>query len=527
MKKRLLAGNTKVRFNKISADTAIPPFIKSIFQGHVEKYIQTESPIVVQATPHFDLTDKDLTHLKDRFHEVFRDVACFSDEEVEQVLRSALILRMDYIVKPVDTMRRILFDGQNSISLEEMDISLSPFYKVLSYAELLIEECRRLSHTSIESDEYSNLINEILHRKTESEPLKLVIHDFSVLTDFLSEAKGEEVGRVEGQVVQEFMADRNLWSFRRAVDVEMKLGKEEFDAVELEMTLKRYLELKSEFSQNEQQTTKTAEPVPEPTEIESFENILEDAKEIAKEEPEGFEDKVFMEPADDEEEKSGPEPEFQIEESPMQMEDLELNEVNQDEAVDLDDIVGSTETGAFTDDVKIKPPETKKDQPDEGWDLDDVLGSETLIQDDSSEKAPEKPPEPKNIAPAPERKSEEKPQPKKQMRIIRRDQSPASDMNVSGSRGLEDKTFSAHTGLRQMIDSKTEKVFVKKLFGNDQNAYDHLMNKLEESESWRVAKILIDNELFKRDVDPFSREAIKLVDLVYSRYYPEEGVGGK
>ena len=54
-----------------------------------------------------------------------------------------------------------------------------------------------------------------------------------------------------------------------------------------------------------------------------------------------------------------------------------------------------------------------------------------------------------------------------------------------------------------------------------------MVNKLEEAESWRVAKILIDNELFKRDVDPFSREAIKLVDTVYTHYYPEEGVGGK
>jgi hypothetical protein len=53
------------------------------------------------------------------------------------------------------------------------------------------------------------------------------------------------------------------------------------------------------------------------------------------------------------------------------------------------------------------------------------------------------------------------------------------------------------------------------------------MAKLDLAESWRAAKVLIDNELYKRDVDPFSREAIKLVDMVYSRYYPEEGVGGK
>ena len=77
------------------------------------------------------------------------------------------------------------------------------------------------------------------------------------------------------------------------------------------------------------------------------------------------------------------------------------------------------------------------------------------------------------------------------------------------------------------VAGKLEKTFVKKLFGGEQEGFEDLLGRLEEAESWRVAKILIDNELFKRDVDPFSREAIKLVDLVYILYYPEEGVGGR
>jgi len=90
-----------------------------------------------------------------------------------------------------------------------------------------------------------------------------------------------------------------------------------------------------------------------------------------------------------------------------------------------------------------------------------------------------------------------------------------------------DDTQVKREGLKNFIDSKTEKAFVKKLFGGDAAAYELLLGKLNEAESWREAKILIDNELFKRDVDPFSREAIKLVDLAYNHYYPEEGLGGK
>ena len=538
LKKRLLAENKRVRFSKISADPAIPPFIKALFQSRVEFFIRTESPITIQSTPHFDISDRDLTDIKERFFEIFREAASFSSDEVSEILQSALIQRMDYLVKPVDTMRRLLFNGGRSVTMEKMTLVLNPFLKILPYADQLIEECRRLNYHAIESDEYNNLMNELFERIINDEPVKLAVRDFSVLTDFVSETKGEEVSRIEGQLVQEFMADRNLWGFRRAIEVEMKLGKEDFDLVDLEMTLRRYLELKADFSESQEkeqaETTKKVES-----------EILEDIKNLS--ETEQGPEVLSEEPLEEE----------------SQPERLELSDTTE-ESFDLEDFVPSEDSKPSIDDVRIVPPESEKNQ-DEGWDLDDVLGSDSLIQDEvepevipkpkPEPKSEEKPeleikPEPKPEAkpePKPETKPEagpapglkvekppektaipeEKQKPKKQMRIIRRDQNPPVMEKTKKESDFGESKVSVVGGLREMIDSKTEKVFVKKLFANDQNAYDHLIKKLEESESWRVAKILIDNELFKRDVDPFSREAIKLVDLVYSRYYPEEGVGGK
>ena len=409
-----------------------------------------------------------------------------------------------------------------------MTLVLNPFLKILPYADQLIEECRRLNYHAIESDEYNNLMNGLFERIINDEPVKLAVRDFSVLTDFVSETKGEEVSRIEGQLVQEFMADRNLWGFRRAIEVEMKLGKEDFDLVDLEMTLRRYLELKADFSQSlEKEHAETTKKVES--------GILEDLKNLS--EPEQGPEILSEEPLEEE----------------SQPESMDLSETAE-ESFDLEEFVPSEDSKPSIDDVRIVPPESEKNQ-DEGWDLDDVLGSDSLIQDEvEPEVIPKSKPEPKSeVKPEPEIKPEPKPEPrsepapapkagqppektevtedkqkpKKQMRIIRRDQNPPMTEKAKKESDFGESKVSVMGGLRQMIDSKTEKIFVKKLFANDQNAYDHLIKKLEESESWRVAKILIDNELFKRDVDPFSREAIKLVDLVYSRYYPEEGVGGK
>ena len=421
IKKRLLGGNESVRFQRILTDNGIPTFIKDLFQKRVEEFITTESPFSVQATPHFSLQPDDLEAIRNEVQDVLQEAALFDQREVESVLREALVLRLDYLTKPFDTMRRLLFEKKDRVTHARMKEVLNPFSNILSYANEVLKTCHRQEKTSIDREEFEEIAADVRKRVVEEDPVRVVLREISALTEFLSETKGEEMTRVEGELLQEFMADRKLGDFRRAVSVEMKLGKESFDALELEMTLKRYLRLKEELSRT---------PPPEKK------DSLEDSR---------SEEQLEKEALSDEE-----------------------------------------------------PPHEDKE-----WDLEEVLTEEALPLDMEAGKS--------------KGPSKQESNPPQSIGIVREEK---EDIEAD----VEERT---RKSLGEMIDGKTEKVFVKKLFGGDATAYRHLADKLEEAESWRVAKVLIDNELFKRDVDPFSREAIKLVDLVYSRYYPEEGGGGK
>jgi len=428
LKKRILGGREQVRFAKISADDALPNFIKTLFKKRVENLIDKESPLSVNSTPHFALSQSNIERLQSRFLDVLLEAASFQGKEIEEILHEALVTRLDYLVKPVDTMLRTLFEKRTEVDLSTMDSILDPFKKHLPYAEEFLKECRGQGKSSLNREEYRKVASNLLHRLTEKDPVKVVLQDFTVLTGFLSETKGEEVTKIEGSMIQDFLADRNLWDFRKAVEVEMKLGREDFDSAGLEVTLKRYLELKEGFSQSE-------------------ESIVEESA---------------IEP-----------------------------EIEEDKVEEVKPLAG-------TDD----------------WDLEEVLGEETFTLGVEEEKKPL------------DEKPKQKPKP---MRIIRREQKKEEEKTetLEPEKAFPEVRTQRKEGLRSLINGKTEKLFIKKLFGGDAEAYDDLLDKLDEAESWRVAKILIDNELFKRDVDPFSREAIKMVDLVYSRYYPEEGVGGK
>ncbi|MBN2200712.1 hypothetical protein JW777_02030 [bacterium] len=459
LKKRIMGGSDKVRFGRIQADNAIPPFIKVIFRNRVEEYLISESPLSFKSTPHFDLKPEDIEGLRGQILDVFRETAIFRQEEVEEILRQALVLRLDYLVKPVRTMGTLLYEKKDRIDIFDLEKRLDPFSKVLPYSENVVKECRRLGYTELEKDEYPGLAADVVRKMAGQDPVKLVLHDFSVLTDFVSETKGEEIGRVGGDVLREFLEDRSMTSFRKAVEVEVKLGKEDFDAADLEMTIKRYLELKETFGSSPAAAASAVERAerPEPADP--------------------------VRPAD---RKPAPAP----------------------------------APAPAPEPVVIEEPE----KLEESWDLDSVLGEETPLLAVEPEKEVFEPVEkPKSV--------------KKPMRIIRREQAEEEEepetADADSLESIDAELISERRGkdsrrpsFRSLIDEKTEKVFVKKLFNGDGDAYGKLMQKLEDAESWRVAKILIDNELFKRDVDPFSREAIKLVDLIYSRYYPEENVGG-
>jgi len=442
LKKKLLNDNEHIKYRKIVEEKALPPYIRGLFKNKVKYFFQEESPLEFKSTPHFKLNSDDIKEYRDKLVNIFWEGAIFSRTEVEDILKEALVLRLNYLVKPIDTIRRMLFDDRDNVSLDNMDQMLASFKNILPYAEVIIRECSKQGKSMVDKNIFSNIAAEQLQNIFKDNVVEKALSDFSVFMDFLSATKGESVNVIDGKILQEFFADRNLWGFRRALEVEMKINGKVFSPENLEVVLKRYMELKNEFG--------------------------------TRGEEEEIQEKVSTLTAEEEKQETDSEKEIQKEEK--------AQEEKISETLD--------------------------------WELDE--DTEESIEQEQEEIKEQKETKPKD-----KKKN-------KTMRIIRRDDDSKRDIDEEKEEEkLEQETEELDLGLRDLIDSKMEKSFIKKLFDNNSKAYENLIEKLNKAESWREAKVLIDNELFKRDVDPFSREAIKLVDLVYGIFYPEEGVGGK
>ena len=101
-----------------------------------------------------------------------------------------------------------------------------------------------------------------------------------------------------------------------------------------------------------------------------------------------------------------------------------------------------------------------------------------------------------------------------QRRVVVSSENPVIDREK-----LEEQPPGPYPSLYTFMDQKTRKVFIKKLFGNDEQAFEAFVEKVDQAESWKEAKAIFDAELSRRNISVYSKNAIKLSDFLFSRYF--------
>jgi hypothetical protein len=72
------------------------------------------------------------------------------------------------------------------------------------------------------------------------------------------------------------------------------------------------------------------------------------------------------------------------------------------------------------------------------------------------------------------------------------------------------------------ITDSDRKRFIKKIFKQDNMAFLNALRKIDELPTWRQASVYIDEIFIENDVDPYSSEAIRFIDIIQEKYYPKK-----
>lgn len=95
---------------------------------------------------------------------------------------------------------------------------------------------------------------------------------------------------------------------------------------------------------------------------------------------------------------------------------------------------------------------------------------------------------------------------------------------IINRRDIESQPPGPYPSLQSLINNKAQKLFIKKIFRKDVKKYSEFIQQLEEQDKWKDAKAIIDIELENRGISPYSKEAVHLGDIVFSRYFSQKNV---
>jgi len=76
--------------------------------------------------------------------------------------------------------------------------------------------------------------------------------------------------------------------------------------------------------------------------------------------------------------------------------------------------------------------------------------------------------------------------------------------------------------LNELIAGRIRRRSLKKLFKKNEDEYLGFINSLNILTTWKEASRLIDDEFYERGINPYSKEAITLSDVIYLRFFPKD-----
>lgn len=81
--------------------------------------------------------------------------------------------------------------------------------------------------------------------------------------------------------------------------------------------------------------------------------------------------------------------------------------------------------------------------------------------------------------------------------------------------------------INSLIVGRQRRKIIKKLFKKKEDQFNSFINSLNAESSWKIASKIIDDAFYEREINPYSKEAIMLSDLIYNRFFPKDKYVGK
>ncbi len=471
LEEKLLGNGRKLTLSQLKKYD-LPEVLQVSLQNQATLIFKKERPLSLMQSERFDFSDAQIKKQLGVLRDILIDKVQFKNEEIRKAISFSINLGFDVITRPKVTIKSILFQKSSERRREEVLAIIRGLGDDLLTVRTLQEFLEAETVDLITREHFDGIMKEVFHSLYGEQPISALMNDLNRLQQLYQEVTGKPKEKFSAQILYGMIKERCLNDYLPALKKEMQ-SKPEWSLTEIEQFLERTI------------LVGNLEP--------AFNDL----------------DSVFIpEEEESEQEHEAPAPSPPAEEANQEQ---IRNNTEDDEQSSLEKLKSrirsepKTETG--------KREHTPMDTNGVAKEPEDAGNSGITKPEKDEENS---------------RKAVEKESVETDTGIFRRGlrvrrEFTGTSTDVIKRSQIEAQPPGPYPALQSLIDDRARKVFIKKLFGKDSEAYHFFIERLERTESWKEAKGILDRELNSRGLSPYSREAVRFSDILFSRYFSKGG----
>jgi hypothetical protein len=470
---RLLRGRDAIGFPELMASpllhherlAGLGEIALAVLRRHAREIIRQEKPLVLQSKRRFELDDAEIRAPLRKLRDLLAERMVFDKNELHAALSFGLRLQFDVITKPAAMLERLIYQHAVTRDQDDVIVILQGFEENHSFVAHLQKLLAEHPNHSITKEAFVALCRRAEKEIYGQRGVSALIVDLQTYQNFCAVIGPSSYHRLEAPIVLSMLHERGMEELaERAMP----------DLVQQAWWSIPEIEHLFEERTSAMELPPAPQETPEPSlapEVELGRLLKETANAI--ESP--AVDQI------DEQEKAGITAEIKEQSWPQENAQIDLDLSPAETPGDL--AVAEMEVPSNGKEVAVEPATSE---------LSDIAIEPSLEID---------------AAPVP-------PRPK----IMYHDADDDEPQMIEHAK-IEAQPPGPYPSFTRLVDEKSRRDFIKKIFHKDLEAYLAFIEQIEEMQTWKEAKAFLDRELQQRKVNPYSKEAVRLSDVVFSRYF--------
>lgn len=489
---RLLRGRDTIAFSELKTSPLLQherllnlgEMVLALLRRQAREIIRQEKPLVLQSQRRFDLDDAEIRAELRELRDLLAARLFFDKNELHAALSFGVRLQFDLITRPAATLERLIYPREMAQRYTDVAVILQGLEKSNLFVAQLLRELASPPQALVTKTAFSACCRRAEKEIYGRRAALALVADLQAYQNFCAIIGPSSYHRLEAPTILRMLEERGLQEVAEHLVTELTQQKL-WSLSEVERLLEERVTIKH-----------TPSIAPETnTEVGHF---LQDA--VVEKDDAGF-NQVDIKGKD--------EIDDEIKEKPWQQADLQID-LDLTPAVkprdwsvpEVEPSTNGQEPGVSEAAVNPEPPETMmaaaaaapSEEKPSLFPASAPSGLTTAPEDDFA--APPAGSRPKVVY----SETEEEPQYVEHAKI---------EMQPPGP----------YPSITRLVDEKSRRDFIKKIFHKDLDAYLAFIERIEEMQTWKEAKAFLDHELQQRKVNPYTKEAVRLSDVVFSRYF--------